>query len=332
MSHGGGQKAIIAALLANLGVAIAKFVGFLITSSASLLAESVHSVADSGNQALLLLGGRRARKAATAEHPFGYGRERYFWAFAVALVLFSLGSMFAIYEGINKLRHPHDVENLGVALGILGFAMVLEGFSLRTAVKESRLEKGGHRWSTFIRRSRSPELPVVLLEDLGALIGLVLAFVAVLLAQATGEPAWDGIGTLSIGLLLGVIAVILAVEMKSLLIGESALPEHRDQLLEAFGQVPVVERVIHMKTQHLGPDELLVAAKVAYDKQLTMSELSAAIDTTEEALRAAVPIARVIYIEPDIYRDPKLAPEPEPAVTTDPTPTATDPAPESALG
>lgn len=312
MAHGGGRKAIIAALVANLGIAIAKFVGFLITRSASLLAESVHSVADSGNQALLLLGGRRARKEADLEHPFGYGRERFFWAFVVALVLFSLGALFAVYEGIEKIRHPHEIESLGVALGILGFAIALESYSFRTAVHESRLAKGNHSWKAYIRRSRAPELPVVLLEDFGALIGLVLAFVAVLLAEVTGEPRWDGVGTLSIGILLAVIAAVLAVEMKSMLIGEGALGEHRDELVAAISASPGVERIIHMRTQHLGPEELLVAAKVAYRADITVPELAAAIDATEAKMREAVPIARVIYLEPDIYRDRDPDPDSSP--------------------
>ena len=306
MSTSGGTRAIVAALVTNLFVAVAKFVGFVVTGSSSLLAESVHSVADIGNQALLLLGGRRARKLATVDHPFGYGRERYFWAFVVALVLFSLGSLFAIYEGIGKIRDPHELDSLGWAVGILLVAIVAEGFSLRTAVKESRPLKGSHRWRAFIRRAKVPELPVVLLQDLGALLGLVIALAAVALSQLTGDPVWDGIGALAIGVLLAVIAITLAVEMKSLLIGEGALPEQRERMLAAVGAAPDVERLIHMRTEYLGPDEMLVAAKVQFRAGLTMSELADAIDRTETAIRDAEPIARVIYLEPDLF-DPDQA-------------------------
>lgn len=301
MSAGGSKRAIVAALFANLGIAIAKFVGFLITGSASMLAESVHSGADTSNQALLLWGGRQAERTATPEHPFGFGRERFFWSFVVALVLFSLGSLFAIYEGIEKIRHPHELDSLAWAIGILILAIVLESYSFRTAVVESNRVRGDASWSQFIRRSRTPELPVVLLEDLGALIGLVLALTAVVLASLTDDPVWDGIGTLSIGILLGLIAVTLAVEMKSLLIGESAVPDQVDQIRAAMESGDDVDRLIHMRTQHIGPEELLVAAKVSFRRGLTTSQLADAIDAAEARARAAVPIARMIYLEPDLY-------------------------------
>lgn len=298
---GGSTKAIIAAFFANLGIAIAKFIGFLVTGAASLLAESVHSVADTANQALLLWGGKRARQTATAEHPFGYGRERYFWSFVVAMVLFSLGSLFAIFEGINKIRDPHELNSLGWAIGILVFGLIVEGYSFRTAVVESNRVRGKASWSTFIRRSRSPELPVVLLEDFGALIGLGLALAAILIAEITGNARWDGVGTLSIGLLLGVIAITLAVEMKSLLIGESAVPEQIESIRSAIEDGDDVNRVIHMRTQHLGPEELLVGAKVHFVIGMTTSQLADAIDAAEARARAAVSIARVIYLEPDLF-------------------------------
>ncbi len=229
MASEGSRRAIIAALVANIGIAVAKFVGFLLTGAASLLAEALHSAADSGNQALLLLGGKKAKRRATAEHPFGYGRERYFWAFVVALVLFSLGGLFAIFEGIEKLRHPHELESVGIAIGILLVAIVLESYSLHTAVKEANHVRGDESWWSFIRHSKSPELPVVLLEDTGAEVGLFLALTGVLLAHFTDEPRWDAAGSLGIGILLVVIAGILAVEMKSLLLGESASPERRGE-------------------------------------------------------------------------------------------------------
>jgi cation diffusion facilitator family transporter len=298
----GSRKAIIAALFANSGIAIAKFVGFLITGAASMLAEAVHSVADTSNQALLLFGGSRSRRKATAEHPFGYGRERYFWSFVVALVLFSMGGLFAIYEGVEKMRHPHEVESLSVAVGILLVAIALETFSLATAIREANHVRAGRSWWTFIRRSKSPELPVVLLEDIGAEVGLFLALGGVVLARVTDEPRWDAAGSLGIGILLVVIAIVLAVEMKSLLIGESASPVDEQAIRGAVEGSPGVRRLIHMRTQHLGPDELLVAAKLEFDGGLSFAQLADAVNTTEARLREAVPAARVVYLEPDLTR------------------------------
>ncbi|MCC6642083.1 MAG: cation diffusion facilitator family transporter [Deltaproteobacteria bacterium] len=298
----GSRRAIVAALLANLGIALAKLVAFLVTGAASMLAEAVHSVADTGNQALLLLGGARAKRSATAEHPFGYGRERYFWAFVVALVLFTLGSLFAIGEGVQKLRDPHEIVAPGWALGVLAVAIVLESFSLRTAVHEARRAKGAESWWSFVRHSKSPELPVVLLEDLGALLGLVLAALGVGLAMLLGDPRFDALGSVAIGVLLGAIAVVLAVEMKSLLIGEGASPADLAAIADAFASAPGVRRVIHLRTLHLGPDELLVAAKVEIDPGQTGPVLAGTIDAAESHVRARVPSARVIYVEPDVFR------------------------------
>ncbi len=299
----GSKKAIFAAFFANLGIAIAKFVGFLITSSAGLLAESIHSLADTGNQGLLMLGGKRAARQPDAEHSFGYGRERYFWAFVVAVVLFSVGGMFALYEGISKLRHPHEVENLGVAIAILVFAICLESYSLRTAYREAKAHKDpDDSWWQFIRHEKAPELPVVLLEDIGAEIGLFMALTGVLLAHFTEEPRWDALGSIGIGVLLVVIAITLAIEMKGLLIGESASPDNVDQISAALTATPNVRGVIHMKTQHIGPDELIVAAKLEFDPAISIPELAASIDAAERAIRAAVPIAKLIYLEPDLRR------------------------------
>ena len=312
MSASGGTKAILAALFANLGIAISKFVAFLITGSSSMLAESVHSVADSGNQALLLVGGRRARRAATGEHPFGYGRERYFYAFVVALVLFSLGSLFALYKGWQKISEPHELESPTVAIVVLVVAIGLESFSFRTAIVESNHVRGDKSWAQFIKHAKAPELPVVLLEDLGALVGLLLALGGVGLTMLTDDPIWDGVGTLCIGVLLAVIAVILAFETKSLLLGEAAGPEALHAIRDALVATPGIERVIHMRTQHIGPDELLVAAKVAIDESQTCAQVAATINAAEVNMRAAVPIARIIYLEPDVF-DP-TAPEPHAAV------------------
>jgi cation diffusion facilitator family transporter len=299
----GSRKAILAALVANVGIAIAKFVGFVITRSAGLLAEAVHSVADSGNQALLLLGGRRARRAADRTHAFGYGRERYFWAFIVALVLFSMGGLFAIYEGISKLRDPHDVESLVVAIGILVFAIGLETFSLRTAYREAKHQKPADMsWWTWLRTSKQPELPVVLLEDIGAELGLLLALGGVVMSRVTDEPRWDAAGSLAIGLLLVAIAALLAVEMKGLLIGESASDADQQAIAASLGTSPGVVRLINVRTQHLAPDELLVAAKIEFQPDLSVNELATAINDAERSLRGAVPSARHVFIEPDIYR------------------------------
>ena len=299
----GSRKAIFAAFFANLGIAISKFIGFLITGSASLLAETIHSAADTGNQLLLFFGGQRARKSATPEHPFGYGRERYFWSFAVALVLFSMGGMFALYEGIQKFRDPHEVESLGVAVAILVVAIGLESFSLRTAVKESNhVRQPGTSWWRFIRGTKQPELPVVLLEDVGALVGLFFALGGVLTAHFTEDPRWDAVGSISIGILLVVIAIVLAVEMKSLLIGESASTDAREAIVTAIESGAHVDQLIHLRTEHIGPDEILVGAKVEYASTLSADELVAAINATEDAIRAAVPDATVIYLEPDLHR------------------------------
>ena len=298
----GSRRAIIAAFLANLGIAIAKFVAFFVTGASSMLAEAVHSLADTGNQSLLLLGASRARKKPTPEHPFGYGRERYFWSFVVALVLFSLGSLFAVAEGVSKLRDPHPIASAGWAIGVLLVAMGLESWSFRTALVEAQRVRGGLGWWAFIRRCKSPELPVVLLEDLGALLGLSFALCAIALSITLDEPIFDAVGTIAIGVLLGGIAVVLAVEMKSLLIGEAALPGDTAKIAEAIEASPQVRRLIHLKTLHLGPEELLVAAKIELDGELSLSEATAAIDLIEERVRGRVATARVIYIEPDVFR------------------------------
>ncbi|MGI8537050.1 MAG: cation diffusion facilitator family transporter [Mycobacteriales bacterium] len=310
MSAGGdghGSKVVVAALLSNAAIAVAKFVGFLVTGSSAMLAESVHSVADSGNQGLLLLGRDRAEKEADAQHPFGYGRERYFWAFVVALVLFSLGGLFSLYEGYHKLQEASEGGELtspAVAIGILMFAIVAEGFSFRTAVLESKKVKGEQSWWRFVRTSKSPELPIVLLEDFGALIGLSLAVVGVALSAVTGDLVWDALGTMAIGSLLLVIAVFLVIEMKALLIGESATATQVREIRAALVDGAAITGIIHLKTTHLGPDELLVAAKIVLAPGLSVADVANAIDAAESRARAAVPIARVIYLEPDLYRTP----------------------------
>ena len=301
----GSTKAILAALFANLSIAIAKFIGYAFTSSSSMLAEAIHSVADTSNQALLLLGSRRAAMDATPDHPFGFGRERYFWSFIVALVLFTLGGLFAIYEGWHKLGEgSHEVSNVQWAIGILVLGVILEGYSFRTAAREARPLKGRATWWQFIRHSRTPELPVVLLEDLGALTGLVLALLGISIAAVTGDSRWDAYGTIAIGVLLVVIATVLVFEMKSLLIGESALAPMRKTIVDAITGTENVDAVLHMRTQHIGPDELLVAAKVQLTPGLETAGVAAAINRAEQRIREAIPIKCIIYLEPDVF-DPK---------------------------
>jgi cation diffusion facilitator family transporter len=302
MSANGGTKAIVAALLANVGIAITKFIAFLLTSSSSMLAESIHSVADSGNQGLLLLGGRRAKRQATPQHPFGYGRERYIYAFIVSIVLFSVGGLFALYEAWHKAADPHPIESWHwVPVVVLVAAIVMESFSFRTAIKESNHIRGNQSWVHFVRRAKAPELPVVLLEDLGALVGLVFALFGVGMTLITGNGMWDAAGTAMIGVLLVAIAVVLAIETKSLLLGEGAEQGDVARIEQAVTDGPEVERIIHMKTLYLGPEELMVAAKIAVPPCENAEELARGINAVEARIRAAVPVARVIYLEPDIW-------------------------------
>lgn len=310
MAADGGNKAVVAALLANTGIAITKFVAFSLTGFSSMLAESIHSVADAGNQGLLLLGGKRSRKEATDEHPFGYGRERYIYSFIVAIVLFSIGGLFALYEAYHKYHEIHAGHAEGaegwkqfVAPAVLVVAIALEGLSFRTAIIETNKIRGQASFATFVRRAKQPELPVILLEDLAALIGLVFALLGVTLSLTTGNQYFDVAGTALIGTLLVVVAIVLAIETKSLLLGESASKDAQQRIRDALAATEGVDRIIHLKTLHLGPEELLVAAKIAVPAANTAGEVAAAIDAAEHAVRAAEPMAQVIYLEPDIYRD-----------------------------
>jgi cation diffusion facilitator family transporter len=307
------MRAVVAAFAANLGIAVIKFVAFLLTGSASMLAESVHSVADTGNQVLLFVGRGRSARPASEEHPFGFGRERYFYGFVVSVMLFTVGAAFSVYDGIHKIINPEEIRSPLIAFVVLALSFVLESFSLRTAIGEANKVRGGRNWGTFIRRSKAPELPVVLLEDMAALIGLTFAFAGVALSVLTSDGRWDGIGSLAIGLLLATAAAILAVEMKSLLIGESASPEVQRMIVDALEAGPELARVIHMRTVHISPDSILVAAKVEVRDVDTTAQVAAAIDTAERRVRSAVPIAKVIYLEPDIYR-PAKADESDPAI------------------
>jgi cation diffusion facilitator family transporter len=307
------MRAVFAALAANLGIAVTKFVAFLFTGSASMLAESVHSVADTGNEVLLLVGRGRSLRPPSDEHPFGFGRERYFYGFVVSVMLFTVGGAFSVYDGIHKIVNPEAIRSPQVALIVLAASAVLEGFSLRTGVSEANKVRGKRGWGTFIRRTKAPELPVVLLEDLAALIGLAFAFAGVTLAWLTGDGRWDGAGSLAIGLLLGTAAAILAVEMKSLLIGEAASAEVQAMIVAALEDGAEVDRVIHMRTVHISPDAILVAAKIAVRPADTAAQVAAGIDAAEQRVRAAVPIAETIYLEPDIYR-PSRADQTDPSI------------------
>jgi cation diffusion facilitator family transporter len=306
------MRAVLAAFAANLGIAVIKFVAFLLTGSASMLAESVHSVADTGNQVLLFVGRGRSIRPASDEHPFGFGRERYFYGFVVSVMLFTVGAAFSVYDGLHKILNPEAVRSPGIAFGVLALSAVLEAFSLRTGIGEANRVRGDRSWGTFIRRSKAPELPVVLLEDVAALIGLGFAFTGVALSVLTSDGRWDGAGSLAIGLLLATAAAILAVEMKSLLIGEAASPEMQRMIIAALEDGPEVVRVIHMRTVHMSPESVLVAAKIAIRESDTAAQITAGIDAAERRVRAAVPVATTIYLEPDIYR-------PQEADRTDPS-------------
>ncbi len=302
-SHGESAGAILAAFLANMAIAVTKFIGFLITGSSSLLAEAIHSVADSSNQGLLVLGGKRAAKPATDLHPYGFGRSRYFWSFVVAIVLFSAGGLFALYEGWHKISHPEEISSPAVAIVILVLALIFEGFALRTALKHAKPVRRSLTVPQFIRRSRSPELPVLLVEDSAALTGLLCALLGVVLATATGEPIFDGVGTLMIGIVLVAVGIFLAVEMQSLLLGEAATEEDQEKIEEAASSVPEIATLVYVMTQHLSPDDLLVAIKVEFAQGLSAADAAEVINSTEAKIRAAVPIATRIYIEPAAISD-----------------------------
>lgn len=302
MSTEGSTKAILAALGANTGIAITKFIAAGISGSASMFAEGIHSVADTGNQILLLLGGKRAKRKATPTHPFGYGRSRYIYAFMVSIVLFSVGGMFSILEGIEKLSHSHELTDAWIPLTVLGIAIVLESFSLRTALKAAKEERGRTSLYNFIRHAKSPELPVVILEDIAALLGLVFAFGGVGLTVLTHDAAWDAIGTLAIGALLIVVAIVLGIETSSLLVGEGATATDTEKIAKALRESHGVEDIIHMKTLYIGPDELMVAAKIAVKATDKARDITNAIDIAEANIRKAVPTALIIYLEPDILR------------------------------
>jgi len=316
---GGGTKAVVAALLANTGIAVTKFAAWGLTQSASMLAEAIHSVADAGNQVLLLVGGKRAQREADELHQFGFGRERYVYSFIVAIVLFSVGGLFALYEGYHKVHDPHAIEHWKwVPVAVLLIAVILEGFSFRTAILEANKLRGHVSWTRFVRNARAPELPVILLEDFAALTGLVLALIGVVLTLATGNGVFDGLGSMAIGALLVCVAIFLAVEMKSLLLGESATREAQQKIVAAIENTPGVQRLIHIKTLHLGPEEVLVAAKVGVEPTTDAAVVADTINAAERAIRAAEPMSVHIYLEPDIFLE-NYAPAERPPVPEAPS-------------
>ena len=300
MSTEGGKKAIIAALMANIGIAISKFIAFIFTGSSSMLSEAIHSVADASNQVLLLVGNKRSQKPADEKHPFGYGRRRFVYGFIVAVVLFLIGGLFSLYEGLHKWQDPEPLNDWWIAVLVLVVAIGLETVSFRTALREANKSRGKRSLVKFVKDSRQPELPVILLEDAGALLGLVFALVGVGMAVITGDGRWDAVGAMAVGILLLVIAIFLAMEMATMLVGESALPEEVAAIRAALESAPLVERVIHLRTVHMGPDELLVAAKIAISQSETAAGIAAGINEAERALRAAVPTALYVFIEPDL--------------------------------
>jgi cation diffusion facilitator family transporter len=298
------MRAVVAALMANLGIAVSKFVAFFFTGSSSMLSEAIHSLADSGNQVLLLIGNKRSKKVADDQHNFGYGRRRFVYGLIVAIVLFSVGGLFSLYEGWHKWQHPEPLADWWIAVVVLLVAIGLESFSFRTAIREANHSRGNRSMARFVRDARQPELPVILLEDAGALVGLAFALIGVGLAVITGNGRFDAMGAMAVGTLLVVIAVFLGLEMTKMLVGESALPEEVAAIRAALESSDGVRRVIHLRTLHVGPDELLVAAKIAIAHNDTGAQIARDIDAAEKALRAAVPTATYVFLEPDLDRTP----------------------------
>jgi cation diffusion facilitator family transporter len=298
----GRPIAVVAAFVSNLLIAVAKFVAFSFTGSSSMLAEGFHSVADTGNQALLLLGRNRSQRAASSRHPFGYAPERYFWAFVVAIILFAFGAVFSFWEGYQKLSDPHPIESPIWAFAVLGIAIAVESVAFTIAVKEANRTRTGSWWQ-YIRSTKDAENSVVLLEDAAAQVGLAVAIVGVSLAVTTGDARWDALGSLAIGAILAFVSGLLATEMRSLLIGEAVSPVNRDRIIEAIQAEPALERLMELRTMHLGPDEVMVTARVELAAELTFDDAARTVAAIEERIREAVPIATEIFIEPAVAED-----------------------------
>lgn len=296
-----GQKlgALVAAFLANVGIAISKFIAFIVTGSASMLAEAIHSMADSSNQVLLYFGGREAKKSPTKEHPFGFGRAHFLYAFLVSIILFSLGGAFAIYEGIHKIIRPEMIESPVIAYVVLGIAVLLEGFALKTALHEARSFKPESQdWWQFLRRTKSVNHIVLALEDSTALIGLSVAAIGITLTLTTGNPVWDGVASLVIGLLLATVALVLYREIRSLLIGESVSPRIGREMREIILGVEGVDKILDLKTIYTGPTEMLVTMEIEVSKNKTAKSIDSMVHEIEYGIRSTFSAAKLIYIEP----------------------------------
>ena len=291
-------RSVLYALGANFAIALAKSAGAAYTGSSAMLAEAIHSFADCGNQGLLLWGMRRARKAPTADHPLGFGKAVYFWSFIVALMLFSMGGLFSIYEGVHKLGSPEPMKDAWVALTILGFGIVAESVSLWGALREIDKERGTRNYWTWFRSSRTSELVVIFAEDLAALGGLVLAFGFIVVAVLTGNPMWDAIGSVAIGVLLVLVAVLVGIEISALLVGQSADPLIEQSMREHLVARVEVQRVLSLITQQLGPD-VMVAVKAVMAPQGSEHALIGAINRVERSLRESYPQIRWCFFEPD---------------------------------
>jgi cation diffusion facilitator family transporter len=293
---------VVAALFTNIIAGLAKIGGFLVTGSAALLAEGVRSAAAATNQTLLLAGSRRARRGATLPHPHGLGRDHYFWSFVVALLATSMGAAFAIVFGALRVRQPDELVRPEVALAILGAAIVLKSLSFGAAIAAAHRLKRQTSWWRFVRRAVQPHIPMVLVQDLGALTGLLLATAAVSASMVTGDPLYDAIGSILVGVVMLLATIAAAVLMKGLLIGESASHDDEEGIAAAIEIEPCVTRIVHMRCQHIGPEELLVGAKVELVDGLELGEVAEVVARVEASVRRAVPAARIMYLEPDVFR------------------------------
>jgi len=287
------------ALGANCVIAVAKAGAAVISGSSAMLAEALHSFADTGNQGLLLLGMKRAEKPADEDHPFGHGKERFFWTFVVAMSLFTLGAAFSIYHGLTGLLHGHELPDPTIALIVLCVAAVFESLALRTAWQQFQAKRGGRTVRQALREAKDPEILTVLGEDTAAMSGIAVAILGIGLSRLTGEPAFDAAASIVIGLILAAVAFFLAREMLGLLLGEAATRPVRDRIVEVAQASPAVDRVLALRTMHVGPQELLVALDVRFCDGLDTDGIESAIDDIERAVRDAVPDARAIFIEPE---------------------------------
>ena len=295
----GSTRAVALALGANFGIAVSKVAVYLLTRSSSLLTEAIHSFADCANQVLLFIGMRQGAGAADAKHPLGKGQAAFVASFLVALLLFSVGGLYSIVEGIHKIRHPEQPHHLLWAVGLLVFAIALEGASMAGALKAAKAERGSRSLLRFMRQSSSTELVVVLAEDFAALVGLILALAAVLLTMATGNPVWDGIGSVGIGVLLIAVAVFVGVEVTSLLMNEAPPLGVRAAIRAAVDEDPAVEHVLHLIAVIIGSDKLMVSLKVRFKEQPSGTALVEAINAMEVRLKARFPKIRHLFVEPD---------------------------------